>query len=357
MYKNISKIKRGVSRMLAAPLFVISILLLLPGCLKNEVDVEFEIQGVALSTCQLQYYASDSRQGWFVETAATIQNGKGAVKLITRNPTIVYVTVSAEFPEAAFYAERGDKITVQGSSPSPFEWKIGGNSINEEWTAWRLENKNILMNREPMALNAAVAKYVKKNADNPLATIILLLYYNRNEDETGFQKLFASLEGDARDAEWVNLVSGADMVNGDFPEAEGVKNLVIGSAGNGVDTVVMGTKPVMLFFWRGSDNTRSEGIEALRRLANDFPDSASRVLADICFDPDSVAWRFPMQGDSLRKVIRGWNPIGECDSVISRLRVMRTPYIIVYDRKGKESYRGSDFPKGEESFRKVMNKK
>lgn len=350
-----SNISQGRGRWVVAPLLLL-LTCVCTGCLKNEVQVKFEFTGVPMAGCQLQYYASDSRKGWFVETGATVQNGKGAVTLYTRNPTLVFITVSSDIPEAAFYAERGDDITIEGSEASPYGWKIGGNKINEEWTAWRLENRSALMNRLPEGVNAAVRKFVSKNSDNPLSAILLLLYYNRRVDEAGFQKLYSSLKGDARDAEWQNLVSAADMVNGDFPAAEGVKSMVLRTAGNGADTVVMGRRAAAFFFWRSADRDRGAGVAMLKSLAKGYPDSASRLLADICFEPDSTSWRYSAANDSLTRVIRAWNPLAECDSIMTRMRVPRTPYCIVYDRRGRELYRGSDFSKGEAAFRSAMPK-
>lgn len=325
-------------------------------CLRNEVKVEFALAPTVGESCELDYYASDSKKGWYVQTAAIIDKGRGEIIVRTKNPTLVFMTVNSDQPQAAFYAERGDDIKIEGESSSPYDWKISGNKINEEWTAWRLANKQVLMARNDEGINSAVAKYVKGNPEKPLSAILLMVYYNRRIDEIGFSKLFKTLKGDAADSEWVALVNPADVAMGGLREGEPVKNIILSTAGTGCDTLTFGGKPMILYFWRNHDNNRRDGIEVLQRLRLNYPDSSRRILADISFDADSVSWRYSLDMDSLNRVVRGWNPLGELDSVMTRLNVPRTPYFIVVDKRGKVVYRGDDASASESAFKRLLPK-
>lgn len=312
------------------------------GCVKNEVAVEFELSADVSDAYRIIYYASDPAKGWYVETGVALQKGKGKTVLITRNPSLVFIQQGEGVPQVGFYMERGDKIKISGEGSSPLDWKISGNKLSEEWSSWRLENKEALRSRDAGQLNRAVGKYISANPGNPLSTVLLLVYFNRREDEKGFEKYWKMLKGDALDLKWIQLVARSDL-SGDEPRfASDVKNLIIHSAGNGADTLESGKKPMLLYFWRRSEPGRQEDIRSLGELSSEWADSSRRIIADICFDPDSIGWRAPLDADSLRNIVRGWNPKGEADSVMMRLGVERTPYVLLFDSKGKNIYRGSD---------------
>lgn len=328
----------------------------LGGCVKNEVKVEFQLPEKVNDAYKLVYYASDPVKGWFVETVAAVQRGKAQITCVTHNPALVFIMGSGSQPRAVFYAERGDKINIAGDGNDPIAWNITGNKLTEEWSAWRIASRKALSSADPGQINKAVRDYVSKNPDKPLSTLLLLVYFDRRVDAPGFHRLWKSLKDKALEPKWMRLVSRADILGESplFPQKTG--SMVLHTYGNGVDTLSVGKKAAVLYFWRGSDVRRDEGIEVMGRLAKDYPDSAARILADICFDPDSIAWRSKVVGDSIAKVVRGWNFRGETDSVIMRMGVERTPWFIVYDSKGREVYAGDNPERVDKAFRNSVKR-
>lgn len=332
-------------------------LLQLTSCLKNEVKVSVELPKDSTDAYRLLYYASDPKKGWYAETVIPIQKGKGEAVCYTRNPTIVFVMHTGNVPEAAFYAERGDRIKITGTDGNPLSWDIGGNKINKEWSGWRIKNKDILSARDSGKINKAVAGYVENNTDKPLSAILLLIYYNRRIDEAGFLKLWKKLKGDALKPEWAQIVGRCDMPEGVPEERLKVSQLILHTAGTGADTIGIGNNPVLLYFWRAEDQEREENMALLRQLRKDIPDSAKNLIGDISFEMDSLSWRNGLSRDSLQGVVRGWMPVGEADSVVMRLGVTRTPYVLVYDKKGREVYRGDDVSKASGLYKKIKSVK
>ncbi len=324
------------------------------GCIKNEVKVDFQLPENVNDAYKLTYYASDQEKGWFVETVAAVQRGKVEVVLATKLPTIVYIMESGSMPRAAFYAERGDKIEISGDSNDPLSWNISGNDLTEEWSKWRVANRTALASGEYPKINKAVGEYVKSNPGNPLSTILLLVYYDRRSDDSGFLKLWKLLKEKALEPKWMQLVSRSDIIRESPLSPQKIGSLILHTYGNGVDTLMMGNKPVLMFFWRGNDDKRKEGIDMIKGLVKAFPDSASRIIADISFDPDSIGWQSAVRKDSLSKVVRGWNFHGETDSLMIRSGVERTPWFIVFDSKGKEVYAGDDHEKADKKFRNLL---
>lgn len=348
--------KRLIDSMSKALVLIVLALMSLTSCIKNEVKVEVQLPPDVNDAYRLTYYASDPQKGWYAETVIPVQKGKGEVICYTRNPTIVYVMHNSNVPEAAFYAERGDKVKITGSDIDPYSWSIGGNKINEQWSEWRLKNKEALMGRDAKKINLAVTEYVNSNPDKPLAAILLLVYYDRRNDEAGFRKLWKKLKGDALSQEWAQLVAPTDLPEGMPMERQKVEEMILHTAGSGADTLTFGKKPLMLFFWRTDDSDRDENMTKLRQLRKDIPDSAKNRITDISFEMDSIYWRNSLSRDSLQGVMRAWVPTGETDSVVIRLDIPRTPYVLVYDRKGAEVYRGNDVSKAAGIFKKIQIK-
>ncbi len=323
------------------------------GCVKNEINVEFQLPANVNDAYKMTYYASDPVKGWFVETVAAVQQGKAKLTLATRNPTIVFIMDAGSMPKAAFYAERGDKIKITGDGNNPLSWNIKGNKLTEEWSDWRAEARSALSSADPVKINRAVGDYIRREPEKPLSTILLLVYYDRRVDEAGFSKLWGTLKGKALEPKWIQLVSRSDML-GDSPSfPQTVKNMILHSFGNGVDTLSFAGKPSILFFWRNEDERRDEGMKMMGDVSRDFPDSASRIIADVCFDPDSIGWHSKVPKDSLSKVVRGWNFRAETDSVMMRLGVNRTPWFVVMDKKGQQRYAGENPAEADSVFRKI----
>lgn len=334
---------------------------LMSSCIKNQFTVEFSLDNDVSQTYRTLYYASDSKQGWIVEGALQVEKGAGSQVMPTRNPTIVYVFASNSYPATFFYVERGDKIKIEGKSSNPADWTISGNKINEELSAWRLQNRDIfektLSGRNSKAqeqLNRAVSKYAEANPANPVSAILLLEYYDRKDDEEGFRKAWNELKGEAAAGKWRELVSRNDMLdlpgNGDLPE-----QIVLNTVQTGCDTIQFGKVPVFLNFSKSNEKTYRESVSELRKLSDSAGDSASRVIANILLEPDSMQRWQNARRDSLKNVVEGWVPLGLSDPQINQLGVLRLPYIIVTDKKGKVVYRGDDVKKASETFTGLFN--
>ncbi|MDE6297562.1 MAG: hypothetical protein K2L89_06915 [Muribaculaceae bacterium] len=259
-----------------------------------------------------------------------VQQGKCKMTLPVGDPAIV--ALNGGGGTIYLYVERGDKITVTGESADIYSWKIGGNEINEEWSRWCNENKADLSSGDPKKINSAVERYVKKNPSNPVSTLLLLYEYDRKENNSGFLSQWNLLKGDAAKEKWITLSGRSDLyTNRPLPAVDLKKRhtLILKSLDNGVDTIVSGKVPVALLFWRNTDRERDKMIDSLRTLRKNHPDSSSYIIADICFDYDSISWVAPIGRDSLRHVIHGWNPMAETDSAVRALGVETTPTLII----------------------------
>lgn len=337
-------------------IFFLSLILALSSCSGNDFYIEFDLPADVTANYKVSYYASDKRGGMMIETAAPVVNGKFVLKGQTINPALLYLSGS-DHRSIAIYVERGEKLKISGESANPYSWMIKGNETDELWSLWRNENMETLSLDDPQKTNLAVAKYVIHNPESPLSALILLTSFSRKDDEAMFRSLWLRLAGDARDPKWTSLAGRADQPD-NFVRTPGIlRSMAVRSFHHGIDTIRPDSAVAsILFFWHAGSAARKEYIDSIKTLAKEYPDSATRIIADICLDADSIAWRSPLRSDSLENVVRAWAPAGLADSKIMGLCVPRTPFFIVFSPDGVQQYRGSDTKEAFAAFRSLAKK-
>ena len=347
--------------------YAISLLLfltvILSSCSKNEFDVKFELTPSADGTYRAIYYASDPKKGWIVENVVNIQQGKAHLTGMVYNPCIVYLCRTSNAAQGLYlYVERGDDFTISGDGSDPAAWHVDGNKLTRQLDEWRAENRDVIVKarsgREAdiAPLCRAVDSFVSSHPDDPAAAIILMAYYDRGYDPGRFSALMKSLRDDAADRKWIDMMARNDMP-ADEPAIPAIpKSLVFATVATGCDTITPGHLPTLLYFGKASLQPYRDDIAKLRQLSRSSGDSASRIIANVSFEPDSMTRWHSVNVDSLQASVQAWVPLGLSDSQIKQLGVRRIPYLIVIDRKAKALYSGTDTDRAIETFRSLLPK-
>ena len=347
--------------------YAISLLLfltvILSSCSKNEFDIKFELTPSADGTYRAIYYASDPKKGWIVENVVNIQQGKAHLTGMVYNPCIVYLCRTSNAAQGLYlYVERGDDFTISGDGSDPAAWHVDGNKLTRQLDEWRAENRDVIVKarsgREAdiAPLCRAVDSFVTSHPDNPAAAIILMAYYDRGYDPGRFSALMKSLRDDAADRKWIDMMARNDMP-ADEPAIPAIpKSLVFATVATGCDTITPGHLPTLLYFGKASLQPYRDDIAKLRQLSRSSGDSASRIIANVSFEPDSMTRWHSVNVDSLQASVQAWVPLGLSDSQIKQLGVRRIPYLIVIDRKAKAVYSGTDTDRAIETFRSLLPK-
>lgn len=330
---------------------------IISGCSKSRFTLIFNLPEDYNSTPRIIYYASDKKGGAIIERVAVVNKGKGELESPFVNPAIIYIyPSSAQSRPLAIYAEKGDEITVTGDSSNPYSWIIGGNEVNEELSAWRNANAAELETADNEKMNSLVSKFVSANPESEISPFLLLTSYSRADNETQFRRLWNSLGPGADASSWSGMAARADMIQKDARTPGRLISIALRSLQNGIDTIRPdSTRATMLFFWQNSFGKRKEWFDSIRALSREFPDSSSRVIADVCLEPDSLSWRSALRQDSLKKVARLWVPAGQADARLMNLDVPRVPFFIVFSPDGHQKYRGSETAEAFATFRSLMN--
>ena len=356
--------KTFASKMVA--LWVSLIGLMLTGCIKNQFEIDFEFPKDHIGNYLLTYYAWDSRGGRWIEQTASIQEGVASVGCITRLPTLVYITDASSSNSMILYAERGDRIRISGEGKDMKDWSVKGNSLSERWSAWRKDAYGVKDDRK--AFEKSIEDYVRKNTSDPLSAILLLTEWNRRDNPAGFLRLWNYIDSDARSQQLVEMCGATDLLGVEFTAtAEGklayakdaaLKSLMVRSLDNGLDTLKFNkAKGTLLYFFSENNSARQETVDTLKSLVKLYPDSTKRILSDIYVDSDSMTWMGAIRRDSLKGVVRAWQPYGLGEDDMIKLGVTRLPWYIVKDKNGRESYAGSDIEAAVSAFRKEMDRK
>ncbi|MDE5883023.1 MAG: thioredoxin family protein [Muribaculaceae bacterium] len=335
---------------------LILILTLLCACGKNEFKLKFSLPKDYSSNIRLVYYASDKRGGMVIEAVATIMEGKGELRSPTYNPTLLYLYAGGNVPTVV-YVERHDEIEISGKESNAALWTIGGNRVNEDLTLWRNAHATTLLSGTPKEINEAVADYVEGNRDNPVSAILLLTAFSRSDDERQFLDLWYGLGEKAEKERWMKIVGRSDLLHSAIRHPGKLLSMAPRSLANGIDTIrpsaVAGT---ILFFWNNGMDSRKELMDSLKVLAEEYPDSSARIIADISVDADSVSWRSPLRNDSVKNIARFWFPAGLADPRLMSLQVTKTPFFMVVTPDGYQSYRGDNVDDAMKAFRTLVSK-
>ncbi|MDE5876685.1 MAG: DUF4369 domain-containing protein [Muribaculaceae bacterium] len=336
-------------------LMAFALVMMCAACTRNEFNMDLDLSGVGTADFQVVYYASDSRQGFYVETNMVAREGKGTLRGITRYPTLVYITSRHIHEPLVVYAERGDKISLKGDSPDQLGWEVSGNKVNDEWSAWRMANAAALRSGKPDSINAAVARFVREQPESKVSLLLMLTTFIRRSDPLLYRELWKDLDNDLRHSALVQLAGRPDQRGATLSQVARVESMVLRGRGR-LDTVITSRVPAtLLCFWMNTSYKRSGTLmDSIRALATEFPDSASRSIVDICMNSDSAAWISALPKDSLKGVTRSWMPLGTTDPAALTIGVGYLPCLVVVDKGGDIVYQGDSISLAMKTFRQLM---
>lgn len=343
-------------RMVKSMRFIFLILgLLMVGCTKNEFHLNFELSEDISGNYDVTYYATDANEGGLtVQAVASINGGKCVLQGVTNKPTLVYVYHRLSPYPLVIYAARGNKIEITGDEKDPLAWNVKGETINEELSQWRQQNLKILEKHIPDSVNEALRLYVEQNSSSPTATILMLSYFDRGANENLYNSTMALLKGEARKVEWLRMAARSDQLMAYLSYPARLENLVMRSAQGGSDTLSKnGKNPMLILFWQTGYKEKNAMMDSLKALKKEYPDSI-RLIADICLEADSMAWRGSIRKDSADFMKRFWAPASLANPDVMKLKVTGIPYFIVFTPQGIQSYRGSSLADAIKDYRTLM---
>ena len=329
--------------------------LLFMGCKKSEFNLEFTLSSDVTDNYNVNYYATDTKGGITIQAVASVRNGKCSLKGVTKLPTVVYITSRTSLNPLILIAQSGEKIEISGEDKDPLAWQVEGSEINADLSKWRIENLETLQKNNADSVNLAVKTYVEENPRNPVSTILMLGYFHRHDDEREYADLMGSLSGEAKASQWLEMMGRTDQLDHRYFYPARLQSLIMKASEKGVDTLMVnGRDPLMLLFWQTGYSDRKNIIDSIKALEKEVKDTCL-LLADVCLDVDSSAWRGAIRRDSLgENVKRFWTPAGVADPKMQKFKIDALPYFIVFDKEGNQNYRGADLASAMNEYRNLV---
>ncbi len=358
------KIRRLISGLLA-----VAAMLVLGSCVKNEFTLDFAFSSDVWGNYTVTYYASNSKTGMWMESTVPLHEGKYTLHGITRYPTVIYIS-RGRGDDVVLYAEHGDRLVLGGSNSDPLEWTLEkGNKTSQRLCDWRLANVGTLRIGIPDSINAAVRREVLANPDEPASAIILMTYYDRRFDDRGFAYLWNALRKGADRDGIAKLCGCVDLVgNGVYTSlSDGnlrrsgsgalLRSVVVPVAGGRRQQLATTGKGASIFYFgRTGLWGRDKDIDTLRSLSRQWSDSASRLIVSVSMDADSTTWLSTIRGDSLRRAVNAWMPLGQADERLRLLGIGGAGWWHVTDSTGRATYSGRDAAAASGAFRSLMRR-
>ena len=306
---------------------LVSIVLLSTACSDSRFSIEGQFSDTGTQNLQAVYLTGDSIVSMWVPAV----NGSFRFEGNSDKITVVYLFSSQRHRIAHIAAKNGDEIHLSGSMNDLYNLKIEGSDINIQWNQFINDHANDFKAADYDKIDREIARFVKKNPDNVVSTLLLTCDYSDITSPEA-KKLLQSIAEDAKPEQLTSLYSNA--FNFKDISKKRLTNATLRNEKDSLEIVRLNEKKSNLaYFWRKSDPDGKKTVEQLKKLKK------TQVI-DICIDSDTLTWRSTVENDST-----GWRHFkaiaGPVDRTILNLEIKGSPYFIVTDSIGNTLYRGS----------------
>lgn len=231
-----------------------SLLLFSISCNRGDATtIKGEISNLNYPYLLSSFLVSDSLM---IDTIPVNNKGKFIYKVNVDTLTTFSIYINQFEGTAVVFADKGEKITVKGDALLPDLIKINGNTINDDLTNFKKENKDLLEQRGQLLLNLRLDRelepiggnglnslsrnedvtnlnllnhelmlgaeeYIKENPDKLSSLILINNFFMNSDNPAALERVLGYLEGDVTDMQIARrLFAYSDKLN---RSAEGVQ--------------------------------------------------------------------------------------------------------------------------------------
>ncbi|MBD5240687.1 MAG: DUF4369 domain-containing protein [Barnesiella sp.] len=318
------------------PLLIIAALLA-TGCgKKDSFTVTGSIDGAGSSIVELLYCID----GAYTRLSTTAENGKFTLTGSASEPAVAFLSVSSGSPLVELTVVNGADIHCEINPEKPFEVKIKGDKVNEEYARFLNTNSDVLASADVTRINHAVKTFVGDNRKSMAATVALITQFRAADNEISTDSLISIIDPEARPKSL--LANYNDVLAGQL-SAEARENITALTLINRNDSVVRYNpfryKMTLLAFTGDGKHCRDSILPRLRSLRKDYP-AKKLAMIEVNTSPDSTTWKRVTAKDTATWV-QVWQPGSVASPSFRRMAVARVPFFIVVDSVGTQLHRGS----------------
>lgn len=327
---------------------------------EDNVAIKGEIQNLELPYILASYISADTLA---IDTIQVSEKGKFSYANTIDTLTVFTLYFNDYASSAVVFADKNQKLSVQGNALLPDLIKVNGNEINDDLTAFKSNNEELLKQRGQLLVNLEKEKeispaaamladneeiaqlnslnhellqnaeeYVKNNPSKAASLILVNDFFTDSENPQALERVLGYLEGDISNSKMANsLKSYSEKMN---RSAEGVQmpyfNLTDKDDKAVVATNLRGKYLVLSFVSSAGQQSR-ENIKALKNSYESLnKDSVNFVSVYIDTDIYPVTY---LESDSIP-----WTIVPEKKSwasdIVEAYNIQFVPYNILISPDG-----------------------
>lgn len=312
----------------------------LTACHNNsqETNIQGEIKGLGNDTLYL--YGNDGNYER-IDTIIT-ENGKIDYTLQIDTVTSTLLLINNKTTQVPLFLNKNEKITIQGNASDLDFLTIGGNTPNEEYTAFQQTLKG-LGKPSNKVLEEKVEEFIR-NHHSSLVSIYLLNKYLVQKEAPDYAKINSLIElmaGNLQDNPVIEQIR---------TYSEQVEKIVVGKSapffslpnvkGEKITrTDKFKDKYLLIHFWASWDSLSMKTNAKLRKINRDYKKNKKFGMLGISLDIDKKAWKETIKRDTLN-----WEQV--CDfsglnsGTVTQYAILSLPSNVLIDPNGNIVARG-----------------
>lgn len=306
----------------------------LTACHNNsqETNIQGEIKGLGNDTLYL--YGNDGNYER-IDTIIT-ENGKIDYTLKIDTVASTLLLINNKTAQVPLFLNKNEKITIQGNASDLDFLTIGGNTPNEEYTAFQQTLKG-LGKPSNKVLEEKVEEFIR-NHHSSLVSIYLLNKYLVQKEAPDYAKINSLIElmaGNLQDNPVIEQIR---------TYSEQVEKIVVGKSapffslpnvkGEKITrTDKFKDKYLLIHFWASWDSLSMKTNAKLRKINRDYKKNKKFGMLGISLDIDKKAWKETIKRDTLN-----WEQV--CDfsglnsGTVTQYAILSLPSNVLIDPNG-----------------------
>ena len=314
-------------------------------CSGGSFNIEGHLKDAGTQNLRAVYLSGDTIISQWVPAV----DGAFTLNGSTDGLAVVYL-YNSQMKLITHIAVDGDnKIKIEGSIDDNYNITVTGSETNEEWNAFIRSHAKDFAAANNTVTDKAIADYVEQNPKSVVSTLLLTCDY-ADISSAKAQKLMQKIDKSAKPDALLSLYS--QFFNGNDLETKKLNALKLRNEQDSIVLVPTYDKAVsVVYFWRANDSNRRATIEGLKEAYRD----GDAHIVDVFIDHDTAFWRRTIREDSTK-----WTHYkavsGPMDKTIADLNVKGSPFIIVADKSGTQTYRGASINDARKAISKILKK-
>lgn len=306
----------------------------LTACHNNsqETNIQGEIKGLGNDTLYL--YGNDGNYER-IDTIIT-ENGKIDYTLQIDTVTSTLLLINNKTTQVPLFLNKNEKITIQGNASDLDFLTIGGNTPNEEYTAFQQTLKG-LGKPSDKVLEEKVEEFIRNHHSSLVSIYLLNKYFVQKEtpDYAKINSLIELMAGNLQDNPVIEQIR---------TYSEQVEKIVVGKSapffslpnvkGEKITrTDKFKDKYLLIHFWASWDSLSMKTNAKLRKINRDYKKNKKFGMLGISLDIDKKAWKETIKRDTLN-----WEQV--CDfsglnsGTVTQYAILSLPTNVLIDPNG-----------------------